>query len=127
MGTGNSVTIDGVPLTLTGSSMIQTGSWTVPEDIATITINLSNDDYSIAVTTTEIAKDNHTLIDGTNYKIYNGKTLIDGTGYDIIGGKTLVSGTAYAIKILPSATKVTITGTGNTNYCYVTINGTKYY
>lgn len=126
-GSGGSITVDGVALTATGSSYIQTATWTVPEDTATITINLSRTDYSITVTTTTIAKDNRTLINGTGYKVYNGKALINGTGYEIVGGKTLVNGTAYAIKIIPSATKVTITGTGNSSYCYVTINGTKYY
>ena len=67
-----------------------------------------------------------TLIGGTAYEIGGGKTLVGGTAYKIDKGKTLVGGTAYEIAFGLSAITVNITGTGNTTYSYVTINGTKY-
>ena len=64
---------------------------------------------------------------GSAYEIGGGKTLIGGTAYSIDKGKTLVDGTAYEIAFAPSVITVKITGTGNSIYTHVTINGTKYY
>lgn len=67
-----------------------------------------------------------TIIEDTTYGITTGKTMIGGTAYIVEQGKTLVGGTAYGISIGPGAIPVTITGTGNGTYCYVTINEETY-
>lgn len=67
-----------------------------------------------------------TLIGGTTYEIAGGKTLVSGTVYSIDKGKALVGGTAYEIAF-SSAVAVKITGSGQSKYCYVTIDSKKYY
>ena len=66
-----------------------------------------------------------TLIGGTAYKITGGKATINGVARKVTGGKTMIGGTVYSIKF-GKGVAVTITGTGNSTYCYATINGTKY-
>ena len=67
-----------------------------------------------------------TLVGGTAYEISGGKTMVGGTVYDIAGGKTMVDGTVYEIAFAPSTITVNITGSGSSQYAYVTVNGTKY-
>ena len=69
--------------------------------------------------------DHNAFIDGTAMAIEGGRDMVGGTMYEIAEGTTLVNGTAYVI-VFSSPFTVNITGSGNTNYCYVTINGTKY-
>jgi hypothetical protein len=67
------------------------------------------------------------LIDGTAYGIAGGRAMVGGTAYDIANGKVLVDGTAFEIAFGPGSFTVNITSNGNSSYCHVTINGTKYY
>lgn len=69
--------------------------------------------------------DHNTLIDGTAYAIDGGNALVDGTVYAIAEGSTLVNGTAHVIAFTVPVT-VKISGAGNSMYCHVIINGTKY-
>ena len=66
------------------------------------------------------------LIDGTAYEVTGGRCLVDGTAYSIQKGRTLVDGTGYDVSFAPAVIPVEITGSGNSTYCYVTINGTTY-
>lgn len=66
-----------------------------------------------------------TMIGGTAYDVKPGSVMVGGTVYTIKEGKTMVDGTAYSIKFA-SDVVVTITGSGNPNLAYVTINGTQY-
>lgn len=69
------------------------------------------------------------LIDGTAYEVKGGRCLVDGTAYAIQKGRTLVDGTGYDVGFGGVAVAVTIkmnTTTANGQYCYATINGTKY-
>ena len=67
------------------------------------------------------------LVGGTAYEIKGGRCLVNGTGYGIQKGRTLVDGTGYDIKFGPGTIPVTITNSGDANYCYVKINETKYW
>ena len=68
-----------------------------------------------------------TLIGGTAYKIIAGKTMINGVAHKVTGGKTMIGGTVYNINFGSKVVAVTITGSGSSNGCYATINGTKRY
>lgn len=65
------------------------------------------------------------LVGGSAYASIPGKPMVGGTVYTIKEGKTMVGGTAYSIKFA-SDVVVTITGTGNRTYSYITIYNTKY-
>ena len=67
------------------------------------------------------------MIGGKAYEVSGGKTMVGGKVYSIANGKTMVDGKAYEIAFGGEMITVTISGTGGYNYCYVTINGTKYY
>lgn len=70
-----------------------------------------------------------TQIGGTDYAISGGNTCINGTTYSIAQGETYINGTIYNISFSQPVT-ITITGTGNANYCYIAypgIDGTKKY
>lgn len=67
-----------------------------------------------------------TMIDGKAYEVSGGKTMVGGKVYSIANGKTLVGGKVYEIAFGGAMITVTISGTGGSKYCYVTINGTKY-
>ena len=66
-----------------------------------------------------------TMIGGTAYDEKPGSVMVGGTVYTIKEGKTMVDGTAHSIKFA-SDVVVTITGTGDNDKAYVTINGTQY-
>ena len=66
-----------------------------------------------------------TMIGGTAYDVKPGNVMVGGTVYTIKEGKTMVDGTSYSIKFA-SDVVVTITGSGNVDRAYVTINGTQY-
>lgn len=66
------------------------------------------------------------LINGTSRKITGGGTKINGTSYQIKQGKTKIGGTDKTLSFVSYA-HVTISGTGNVNDCYATINSNKFY
>ena len=68
-----------------------------------------------------------TMVDGTVYDITGGRTMVGGTVYGIQKGKTMVDGTVREIGFGPSVVNVTISGTGNSLYQYVTIDGEQYH
>lgn len=67
------------------------------------------------------------LIGGASFGINDGKCFVGGTAYAVTEGKTLVGGTGYDVSFAAGTIPVTITGTGDSSRCYVTINGTTYY
>lgn len=67
-----------------------------------------------------------TVAGGTVYSIQEGRTVSGGTVYAVNEGRTVAGGTVYSIVMGAKTYTVTITGTGNTTYCYVQIGGSKY-
>lgn len=68
----------------------------------------------------------YTNVDGTRKSIVGGLTKIDGTTYQIVGGKTKIDETSYDIDIDILYVTAKVWGDGSEDYCYATINGTKY-
>lgn len=71
------------------------------------------------------AGDHNTLLGGVAYAIEGGTVLLGGTEYELESGMVMVDGTVYEISF-GSTCVVTISGTLDSTYGYVTINGTKY-
>lgn len=67
------------------------------------------------------AGDHNTRIDGTSCEIESGQVLIGGTVYEIEKGVVLIGGTEYEIPLIKPCV-ITITGTTNSTYAYVTVN-----
>ena len=68
-----------------------------------------------------------TVSGGTVYSMQEGRTVSGGTVYAVKEGRTIAGGTVYSIVMGEKTYTVTITGTGDTRNCYVTIRGTKFY
>ena len=70
--------------------------------------------------------DHNTLIGSTAREIEGGTVLIGGVLREIESGLVLVNGVSREIEFGGGKKVITITGTGNTTRCHVTIGGTKY-
>lgn len=130
---GQSTITENGTLVGTTSGSNCTHSFEVVSDTTIVLYYKSDYDTSITITY-EVVTDplaphdgHNTLIGSTAYEIEGGTAMANGAVYEIELGMTLVGGVAYEIPFTKPIRTVTITGEGNINVCYVTINGTKYY
>ena len=125
------ILVDGVSVG-TVSSFSKSYRMTVSSNV-TIALD-PNGDAGIIVTTESEPEDPMAPKDGHNtnigsvaFEIEGGTVNIGGVAYELDSGLILAGGTSREIAFAPSEFHITISGTGNTWYCYVTVGGTKYY
>jgi hypothetical protein len=69
----------------------------------------------------------HKVMDGgTTYEISGGKVMDGGTVYEVSKGKVMDGGTVYEISFVGGPYTITITGSGEASYAWVTIGEQRY-